>query len=145
MWDSLVSRRLLCRWLSPWLLHRVFTDVSEVIAASIISAIALVQEAVSTFKTSVNFPEDGHLHPESCFSLNVWHQSSHPHEIKGDNFYHVYVNARGFLNVNRCCVHNTCGDQVACVQGTARGIAASRCVLDPAARAISEFPCSLNI
>jgi hypothetical protein len=48
-----------------------FTDVSVVLAASIIRAmIALIMEAVSTSETSVNFyhttrhnnPEDSHLH-----------------------------------------------------------------------------------
>jgi hypothetical protein len=46
-----------------------FTDVSEVLAASI-RVIALMMEVVSIYKTSVNFcqitrrnPEDSHLHP----------------------------------------------------------------------------------
>jgi hypothetical protein len=47
-----------------------FTNVSEVLAASIIMAIVLMMEAASTSETSANFyqssrrynPEDSHLH-----------------------------------------------------------------------------------
>jgi hypothetical protein len=47
-----------------------FTDVSEVLTASIIKAIALMMEAVSTSETSVSFyqntrriiPEDSHIY-----------------------------------------------------------------------------------
>jgi hypothetical protein len=46
------------RWLYSGLLRRVFwqkfTDVSEVLPASIIRAIALMMEAASTSQTSVN-------------------------------------------------------------------------------------------
>jgi hypothetical protein len=53
-----------------------FTDVSEVLAASIISTIALMMEAASTFETSVKFyktircnnPEDSHLYDDVCSS-----------------------------------------------------------------------------
>jgi hypothetical protein len=58
-----VSSGLLRRWSG-----RSFTDVSQVVAASII--IALMMEAASNSETSVNFyqtirrnnPEDSHLH-----------------------------------------------------------------------------------
>jgi hypothetical protein len=51
------------------------TDVSEVLTAFVIKAIALMKEAVSTSETSVNFykttlrniPEDGHLRAASDF------------------------------------------------------------------------------
>jgi hypothetical protein len=63
------------KWLFSWLLRHVvwekFTDISEVLAASIIRAvIALMMEAASTSETSVNFcqtaqrnnPEDSRPH-----------------------------------------------------------------------------------
>jgi hypothetical protein len=58
-----------------------FTDVSKVFAASIIRAmIALMMEAASTSKTSVNYhttrrnnPEDSHLHTCRCENLKSHH------------------------------------------------------------------------
>jgi hypothetical protein len=74
----------LWRWLSSGLLHHVvwqkFTNVSEVLAASIIramSGIVLMMEAASTSEMSTNFnqttwhnnPEDSHLHTCHCETL----------------------------------------------------------------------------
>jgi hypothetical protein len=57
-----------------------FTDVSEVLAVSIISEIGLMMEAARTFETSINLyqttrrnnPEDSHLHID-CLLVNEVH------------------------------------------------------------------------
>jgi hypothetical protein len=59
-------------------------DVSEVLPACIIRAIALMIEAVSTYETSVNFfqttrrniPEDSHLHIRRRENLKSHHRHS---------------------------------------------------------------------
>jgi hypothetical protein len=83
--------------LSSGMLRRVvwwkFTDISEVLSASIFRAISIIRalialqmEAVSTSETSVNFyqttrrniPEDSHLHTRRCENLK-----SHGNEPSG--------------------------------------------------------------
>jgi hypothetical protein len=54
-------------------------------------SLALMMEAVSTSDMSVtiyqttqhNIPEDSHIHPQSCSSLNMRDKVSHTYEITG--------------------------------------------------------------